>query len=153
RPALLSSLSEKPFEKRFKFDRIDRRDAKAEADRAVRSTAAPLYHDVALATELHDVPDDKKITGDLQLLDERQFRLKISPHLCGYLAFLFIAFSRADISLFAQPGIHRVAFRHGKQRKFITKILERELKPVCQPNRIVDRFRVVFEQFRHLPSI
>ena len=62
-------------------DRIDRRDAEAKTNRAVRRAAAALHHDVVFAAEIDDVPDDQKITGEPELLDRGQlfFELAVSP--------------------------------------------------------------------------
>ena len=66
---------------RWLLDRIDRRDAEAITNRAVRRAAAALHHDVVFAAEIDDVPDDQKIAGEPEPLDEAQFlfELVVSP--------------------------------------------------------------------------
>src|SRR5437588_13065008 len=53
-----SALVQETFEDQIVADRIDRRDAEAITNRTVRRAAAALNHDVVLATEIDDVPND-----------------------------------------------------------------------------------------------
>src|SRR5438128_6505163 len=55
-PAFAAFVQE-PLENQIVADRIDRCDAEAIADCAVRGAAAALHHDVVLAAEVDDVPD------------------------------------------------------------------------------------------------
>ena len=59
---------------------IDRRDAEAITNRAVGRAAAALHHDVVLAAEIDDVPDDQKISGEAELLNEREFFFELTFH-------------------------------------------------------------------------
>ena len=59
-----AAFAQETLEDEMIADRIDRRDAEAITDRAVRGAAAALHHDVVFAAEIDDVPDDQKITGE-----------------------------------------------------------------------------------------
>ncbi len=47
---------------------------------AVGGATSSLDHDVVFATEIHDVPDDQKITGKPKLGDESEFFLELAFH-------------------------------------------------------------------------
>src|SRR5216684_6056408 len=51
-------FTEKALEDEMIAQRIDRRNAETITDRAVCSAAAALHHDVVLAAEINDVPDN-----------------------------------------------------------------------------------------------
>ena len=74
RPAF-AAFAEETFEEQMIAHRIHRRDAEAITNGAVGRAAAALHHDVVFAAEFDDVPDDQEITGEPELLDERQFFL------------------------------------------------------------------------------
>ncbi len=80
RPAF-AAFAQETFEDEMVAHRIDRRDPEAKTNRAVRRAPAALHHDVVFAAEIDDVPDDQKITGEPELLDERQLflELRLSP--------------------------------------------------------------------------
>ena len=67
---LAALLRQEPLEQQIHADRIDRRDAEAVADGAVGRRPAALHEDVVLAAEVHDVPDDQEVAGEIELLDE-----------------------------------------------------------------------------------
>src|SRR6266487_5973916 len=114
-----AALIEKPFENQIVTDRIDRRDPKTITNRTVGGAAAALHHDVVLATEIDDVPDNQKIAGKPELADERKFFLELTSH---FRADRGVTLLRAKPNDGAQKRIHRVAVRHGKIGKFIAKI-------------------------------
>ena len=60
---------------------IDRRDPETITDRAVRSAAPTLHHDVVFAAKIHNVPDDQKIAGKSQLRDKGEFFFKLTLNL------------------------------------------------------------------------
>ena len=66
RPAF-AAFAQETFEDEMIAQRIDRRDAEAKTNRAVRRAAAALHHDIVFAAEINDVPDDQKIAGEPEL--------------------------------------------------------------------------------------
>jgi hypothetical protein len=52
------------------FERVHGGDAETKADRAIRGTASPLGHDVAVTAEFYQVGDDQKIPGKAKLFDD-----------------------------------------------------------------------------------
>src|SRR5438093_7238828 len=103
--------------------RINGSNREAITNRTVRGASPALHHDVVLATEIHDVPDDQKISREPELGDERQFFFELLLHRG---ADRRITLVRAEPDDRAQKRIHRVSARHRKLRKFITKILQRK---------------------------
>ena len=77
RPGLFGLRSEN-VRREIEFERIDRGNAEAKTDRAVGRAAAALHHDVVLAAEIDDVPNDQKITGEPELFDQREFLLDLT---------------------------------------------------------------------------
>src|SRR5205823_6051926 len=74
------ALVKKALENQIAAHRIDRCDPKAITNGAVGGAAAALHHDVVLATEIHDVPDNQKIAGEAELGDERKFFFQLLFH-------------------------------------------------------------------------
>src|SRR5258708_5369249 len=68
-PAL---FRQKALEQQIHTDRIDGRNAQRIAHRAVCRRPPALHQNPAFEAVADDVPDDEKITGQLQLLDQRQ---------------------------------------------------------------------------------
>ena len=60
------------------FHWIDRCNPQAITNRAIRGAASTLDHDVVFPTEINDVPDDQKITGEAELYDKRQFLFELT---------------------------------------------------------------------------
>ena len=89
--------------------RIDRRDPETKTNRAVRRAPAALHHDVVFPAEIDDVPDDQKITGEPELLDQREFLLELCFH---RRADRGVTLLRAEEGDRAQERIHRVAIGH-----------------------------------------
>ena len=75
---LAALFREKALEEQLHADGIDRGDAERITDRAVGRRAASLHQDVLLAAVLHDVPDDEEISGELELLDQRQLAFDLA---------------------------------------------------------------------------
>src|SRR3977135_1613544 len=75
------ALVQEPLEYQIVTDRIDRGDAEAITNRAVRRAAAALDHDVVLAAEIDDVPDDQEISGEPELDYEREFFFDLTSYL------------------------------------------------------------------------
>ena len=73
-------LIEKPFENQIVTDGIDRRDAETITNGTVRGAAPPLHHDVVLAAEINNVPDNQKISGKTKFLDQVQFFFELAFH-------------------------------------------------------------------------
>src|SRR5262249_20458022 len=116
-----SALIQEPFEHEIVAYRIDRRDPEAITNRAVRRAAPTLDHDVVLAAEIHDVPDDQKISRELELDDERELFLDLAAH---FRAHRRVTLLRAEPDDRPQKRIHAVADRHRIIRKLVTKIFE-----------------------------
>src|SRR4051794_36638178 len=75
-----AALVQEALEDEMITHRIDRRDTEAIADDAVRRAAATLHHDVVLAAEIDDVPDDEEVTGEPEPRDEREFEFELAFH-------------------------------------------------------------------------
>ena len=60
--------------------RINRRDPQAITNRTVGSAAPALDHDVVLAAEIDDVPDNQKITAKPEFRDKGKFFFKLMLH-------------------------------------------------------------------------
>src|SRR6476659_2244740 len=73
-------FAQEPLKNEMITDRINRCDPEAVTNRAVGGAAPALHHDVVLAAEIYDVPDDEKVTGKLQFRDQRQFFLQLPFH-------------------------------------------------------------------------
>ena len=56
----------------------------------------------------------------------------------------------ADPGLFAQVGIHGLAFGYGTAREFVAEIFQSEFEPIGKFDRIVDRVGKVGEELLHL---
>src|ERR671918_2877020 len=67
-----SRLAQKAFEEQIHPDRIDGGDAERVAHGAVGGRAAALYQDVVRPTELHDVPHDQEVAGEVEAADDLQ---------------------------------------------------------------------------------
>ena len=91
---LAALLRQEALEEQVHPHRIDGRDAQAVADGAVRRRAAPLHEDVVLAAEVHDVPDDQEVAGELELLDEVELARDLRA---GAVVIRPVAVARADV--------------------------------------------------------
>ena len=78
---LAALLGEEALEEQLHAHGVDGGDAEAVADRAVGGGAAALHQDALAPAEVHDVPDDQEVAGELELADERQLALDLPPGL------------------------------------------------------------------------
>ena len=69
-PAFAAFIQE-PFEHQIVAHRIDRRNPEAITNRAIGCAAPALDHDIVLAAEIDDVPDNQEISGEPEFDDER----------------------------------------------------------------------------------
>src|SRR3989442_1704592 len=76
---LAARLREETLEEQLHLHRIDGRDAERIADRAVGGGAAALHEDVVGAAELHDVPDDEEVAGEIEPADDLQLVGDLPP--------------------------------------------------------------------------
>ena len=127
-------------------DRIHRRDAEAKTNRAVRRAAAALHHDVVFAAEIDDVPDDQKITGEPEPLDQGQLLFELPLH--GR-ADRRVTLLRAKECDRAQERIHVVPVRNRKCREFVTDIFEGKFEALGQTRRVFDRLRAIAKERAH----
>src|SRR3989442_1432158 len=82
RPGILSPLGQEPFEQSVKLQRVNRGYLEAKTNRAVSCAAASLGHNVLLMTKLHDVPNDQKISGDFEFLNQSQLIFQLLANFC-----------------------------------------------------------------------
>ena len=75
---LAALLGEEALEEQLHPDGVDGGDAEAVADGAVRGRAAALHEDALAPAEVHEVPDDEEVAGQLELADERQLPLDLA---------------------------------------------------------------------------
>ena len=134
------------FENEMVADRIDRSDAETKTDRAVRRAAAPLHHDVVLATEIDDVPDDQKITGEPELLDEGQFFVELG---FDRAADGGVTLLRAEKGDGAEERIHRMAVRDRVIGKIVAEIFERKLEALGETESVGDRVGAIAKERFH----
>ena len=78
---LAALLGQEALEEQLHPDRVDGGDAEAVADGAVRGRAAALDQDPLAPAEVHDVPDDQEVAGELELADQRELVLDLAPRL------------------------------------------------------------------------
>src|SRR6202043_1397667 len=126
--------------------RIDRRDAEAITDRAVGRAAAALDHDVVLAAEIDDVPDDQEISGEPEFDYKRELFLKLPFYFCADRG---ITLLRAEPDNRPQKRIHAVTGWHWELRKFVTEIFQRKRQPLGEARCVLDRFRQIAKKFPH----
>ena len=105
-PAL---LGEEALEEQLHAHRVDRGDAEAVADRAVRGRAAALGEDALAPAEVHEVPDDEEVAGEVELADERQLLLDLPA---GLLVVRAVALARARLRGLAEERELRLPLRH-----------------------------------------
>src|ERR1022692_1335806 len=71
-------LGKKALEKQIHADGIDRGNPKRIADRTVGSGAASLHQNVLFAAKADQIPDNKEVAGEFELLDEFQFTFNLA---------------------------------------------------------------------------
>ncbi len=72
---------EEPLEEEPELHGVGLGDAEGEAHRRVGRRPPPLAVDVLLATELHDVPDDEEVAGEVELGDHLELMVDLDPGL------------------------------------------------------------------------
>src|SRR5205809_803798 len=105
---------QEPFENQIVTDRIDRRNAEAITNRAIGRAAAALDHDIVLAAEIDDVPDNQEISGEPEFDYERELFLELTFY---FHADRRITLLRAEPDDRPQKRIHAVTGWHRKLRK------------------------------------
>ena len=126
---LAALLGEEALEEQLHADRIDGGDAEAVADGAVRRRAAPLHEDPLTTAEVHDVPHDQEVAGQLELADELKLVLDLSP---GPLVVGAIVTASARIGHLAEVALHRLAGWHRVVGEAVAEIVEGEAQPLRQ---------------------
>jgi hypothetical protein len=127
--------------------RIYRRDPKTVANRAIRGTASPLHHDIVLPAKIHDVPDDEKITGEPELLNESELFLELPFDRATNRRVTLLRSEKSDRS---QERIHAVPVRDGKLGKFVADIFQGKCEAFRKTPRVFNRLRAVTEKSAHL---
>ena len=114
-------FGQKPLEQQIHAYRIDRGDAQRVADGAVGRRAAALHQNIFLFAEANNVPDDQKIAGQLEFLDQREFAVDLLAR-----ALICIAITRdaTFVGAAAQKFDLRIAFCHRIRRKFVAQIVQ-----------------------------
>ena len=116
-------LGEEALEEELHPHRVDRGDAEAVADRAVRGGAPALGEDALAPAEVHEVPDDEEVAGEVQLADEGELPLDLPARL---LVVRPVALARARLRGLAEEGELRLPLRHGVVGEAVAEVLERE---------------------------
>src|SRR5207302_2685158 len=125
-PAFPAFVQE-PFENEIVAHRIDRRNSEAITDRAVGRAAATLDHNVVLAAEIDDVPDNQEISGEPEFNDERELFLELTFY---FRAHRSVTLLRAEPNDRPQKRIHAVTGGNWKLRKFVAEIFQRKRQPL-----------------------
>ena len=120
-------LGEEALEEQLHPHRVDRRDAEAVADRAVGGGPPALDQDVLAPAEVHEVPDDEEVAGQVQLSDESELALDLAPCL---LVVGPVALSGPRLGGLAEEGELRLPLRHGVVGEAVAEVLERERCPL-----------------------
>jgi hypothetical protein len=66
---LAAFLGKKAFEEKLHADGIDGGDAQRITDGAVSGRTAPLHQNILLAAETNQIPDNKKVAGEIEFFD------------------------------------------------------------------------------------
>src|SRR5207302_3283236 len=133
-------------------DRIDRRNSKGVANRAVCSRPTSLHEDFLFAAKSNDVPDDQEVPGKMQLFDQRQFALYLA---LGAFKQIIVPFSaipvfKAFFRPLAKKRIHGFSLGNGIARKFVTEIGQRIFEACGKFTSVVNGLRKIRKQFHHL---
>ena len=138
---------QKPLEQQIHADRIDRGDAEAVTDGAVRSRSASLHEDVVMAAEIDDVPDDEEVAGEIEALDEIELARNLRARA---IVIRPIPLARTEIGELAQKRAVRLARRHGIVGKAIAEIGHRVIEPLAKRLGRRQRLGQIAKQPRHL---
>src|SRR4029079_18456768 len=74
---LAALFREKPLEQQLHADRIDGGDAERIADGAVGGRPAALPQNLLPPAEVDEIPDDQKVAGEIELLDQIELALDL----------------------------------------------------------------------------
>ena len=152
---LAAILGNEAGEQEIALVRIDRRDAKAKANGAVRRRAAALAEDFLLlpAGEGHDIMDGDEIARIVELGDERQLFVKplgdIGGHAVGVLVFR-VALLRSRPGEIRKMLLGGFSFRHRLVGIFVCELAEREAAGFGDFDGAGDGVGKAGEQPRHL---
>jgi hypothetical protein len=109
-----------------------------------------LHQNILAAAEVHNVPDDQKITRQFELFDERELAIDLAAGAAAQVDGLrVIAIHRAFVHAFPQERIHRLARRRGISGKLIAEVGERELQAIRKRFGVGDGLRQVGEEASH----
>ena len=116
-------LGQETLKEQLHADWIDGCNAERIADGAVGGGPAALHQNSFVAAKIHDVPDDQKISGELELSDDIELLFDLRT---GAFIARLIADARGFARAIAQEVDFGLAVRHGITRKFIAQIRELE---------------------------
>src|SRR5437868_7644928 len=133
---------EKTLKEQFHPDRIDCRNSKGVANRAVCSRPTSLHQDFLFAAKSNDVPDDQEVPGKMQLFDQRQFALYLALGAFKQIIVPFRAITvlKAFIRALSKKRIHRFSFGNGIARKFVAEIGQRIFESCGEFARVLNSF-------------
>ena len=143
---LAALLREKTLEEQVHADRIHRGDAQAVADGAVGGRSPALHEDAALAAEVHQVPDDQEVAGQIQPLDEIQLARDLRARA---VVIRPVPIPRAHLRDLPEKRRHGFARRHGVLGEAVAQIGHRVLEPIGQRTRSGNGVGTIGEQRGH----
>jgi hypothetical protein len=123
-----------------------KRSAEGVADRRVGRRAASLRQNSLLAAEAHDVPDDEKVAGEVELADDGELVLELAAHSRSDAA---VTLSGAAVGQLAQVADGRLSRRQGIVGKTVAEVGEGELALFGDAFGVGDRVGQVAEEVRH----
>ena len=139
-------FGEETLEEQLHADGIDGGDAERIADGAVGGRTAALAEDAVIAAEVHDVPHDEEIAGEIEFLDEGQLALDL---LAGALVVGDVAEAGALVGALAQETHHGLAFGDGIARELVAEVGEGEVEARCDLGGVGDGVGNVGEERGH----
>src|SRR3954451_15825984 len=126
---------------------IDGGDSERVTDGAVCRGAAALHEDLLALAELHDVPDNEKVAGEIELLDRVELFLDLRLRFCRQWP---EARRGADPSDLAEERHRRFAFGQRIVGKAVAEVPEREVERVCERPCAFERLGEIGEERGHL---
>ncbi len=141
-------LGQKALEQEFHLDRVHCRDSERVTHRAVGRGAASLHHDPILAAELHDVPYDQKVTGELEPLDNSELVFELVAGAIVHRTAPSLA--RTRIGEYSQIAVRRFVRRNRIVGKAIAHVAELEIASLGNRARGGDGARNIAKQRTHL---
>ncbi len=146
---LAALLGQEALEEQVHPHRIDGGDAQAVANRAVGGRAAALDQDPLAPAEVHDVPDDQEVAGELELADELELALDLPPRL---LVVGTIPVAGPLLRRRLQKRELRLPRGDGIVREAVAQVVERELEALGQGLVVAKQRRVVGKERGHGPG-